>query len=96
MGVVMMTLSMSLDGFITGPDPGTEQPLGTGGDTVLRPGGEPSMIEEVFTAAGATVVGRAMYDHVHGRGEDRVAGATTFTTKQVCDPVHLFRFPQSL
>ena len=26
--------SMSLDGFITGPDPGRDDPLGEGGDTV--------------------------------------------------------------
>src|SRR6266540_2700078 len=89
MGVVEISLSMSLDGFITGPDAGEEQPLGTGGD-VLRPGGERWMIDELFAA------GRGVYDHVHGWGEEppfkmpvfvpthrprevRVAGATTFT-----------------
>ena len=95
MGVVEISLSMSLDGFITGPDAGEEQPLGTGGD-VLRPGGERWMIDELFAAAGAVVAGRGVYDHVHGWGEEppfkmpvfvpthrprevRVAGATTFT-----------------
>jgi dihydrofolate reductase len=70
MGKVHVILSMSLDGFITGPDPGAEQPLGKGGDAFLRPGGAPWMVDEVLAAAGAVVVGRAMYDHVHGWGGD--------------------------
>lgn len=95
MGVVEITLSMSLDGFITGPNASAEQPLGTA-DNVLRPGGEGWMVDEVFAAAGAVVAGRRVYDHVHGWGEEppfrmpvfvpthrpheiRVAGATTFT-----------------
>jgi dihydrofolate reductase len=70
MSIVQITLSMSLDGFITGPDPREKQPLGEGGDAFLRPGGAPWMVDEVLGAAGAVVVGRAMYDHVHGWGED--------------------------
>ncbi len=38
MGVVEVTLSMSLDGFITCPDPTAERPLGVGGGQVLGPG----------------------------------------------------------
>lgn len=95
MGVVQITLSLSLDGFVTGPDPDEVQPLGTGGD-MLRPGGERWMVDEVLAFSGAVVTGRRMYDHVHGGGEEppfkmpvfvsthrprevRVAGATTFT-----------------
>lgn len=70
MSTVFITLSMSLDGYITGPDPGVEQPLGIGGDAVLRPGGDPSMVDEVLGKSGAVVAGRAMYDHVNGWGED--------------------------
>jgi dihydrofolate reductase len=70
MSIVFITLSMSLDGYITGPDPGAGQPLGTGGDAVLRPGDDPSMIGEVLGGSGAVVAGRAMYDHVDGWGED--------------------------
>jgi hypothetical protein len=70
MGVVQMTLPMSLDGFITGPDPGEKQPLGAGGGAVLRPGGAPWMVDEVLGASGAVVVGRAMHDHVQGGGTD--------------------------
>ncbi len=60
MGVVKVTLSMSLDGFITGKDPNTEQPLGTAGN-VLRPGGERWMVEELFANAGAVVAGIVTY-----------------------------------
>jgi dihydrofolate reductase len=69
MGIVLITLSMSLGGFITGPNPSDKQPLGTA-DNVLAPGGERWMIDEVFAAAGAVVAGRTTYDHVHGWGED--------------------------
>jgi hypothetical protein len=33
---VITSLSMSVDGFITGPDPAREQPLGDGGHAALR------------------------------------------------------------
>lgn len=95
MGIVEITLAMSLDGYVTGPDPTLEQPLGVGGH-LIGPGGEPWLAEETLRAAGAVVAGRTVYDHVDGWGEDppfkrpvfvpthrprevRVAGETTFT-----------------
>jgi dihydrofolate reductase len=69
-GIVQVTLSMSLDGFITGPDPTQRQPLGIGGADLLRPGGTPKLVEELRAASGATVVGRTMYDHVDGWGDE--------------------------
>ena len=36
MGKVSMGLSMSLDGFIAGPNDGPEQPLGEGGERLFR------------------------------------------------------------
>lgn len=94
-GTVQVSLSISLDGFITGKDPTVEDPLGGAAD-VIRPGGERWMVDETLSAAGAVVAGRTVYDHTHGWGEDppfklpvfvpthrphevRVAGATTFT-----------------
>ncbi len=44
MGMVQITLSMSLDGFITGPDPDEKQPLGVGGGTRLFAGLRPGPI----------------------------------------------------
>ncbi|MBO0829322.1 MAG: dihydrofolate reductase family protein [Streptosporangiales bacterium] len=69
-GTVQLTLSMSLDGYITGPDPSYEVPLGAGGAERLRPGGRPELAGTILAGTGATVVGRNMYDHVRGWGED--------------------------
>jgi hypothetical protein len=44
MGIVEITLSMSLDGFITGPHLDEKEPLGTSGDCPA-PGGERWMID---------------------------------------------------
>jgi dihydrofolate reductase len=95
MGIVEITLAMSLDGYVTGPEPTKEQPMGRGGDAV-GPGGERYLVEETMAAAGAVVAGRAVHDIVDGWGDDppfrmptfvpthrprppRTAGATTFT-----------------
>jgi len=67
---VQITLSMSLDGFITGHDPRLGRPLGDGGDHTLRRGGNPALTGEVPANAGAVVVGRRMQDHVDGWGEN--------------------------
>lgn len=89
MGVVQITLSMSLDGFITGPDPDDQQPLGAGGAAVLRPGGAPWMVDEVLGASGAVVVGRAMYDHVHGWGADPAFKMPVFVVTHRPHPVRV-------
>lgn len=76
MGKVVLDISMSLDGFITGPNDNHEQPLGEGGDQlhdwIWR---DSSMLknDELMqggTAAttGAMVVGRRTYDLVDGWG----------------------------
>ncbi|HEX2622903.1 MAG TPA: hypothetical protein VHL11_22240 [Phototrophicaceae bacterium] len=36
MSIVFVELSMSLDGFVTGPDDRPDQPLGKGGDTLFK------------------------------------------------------------
>ena len=94
-GLVHVNLSMSLDGYVTGPDPAPDAPLGNAHD-IIRPGGERSIADETMRDAGAVVAGRTVYDHTDGWGEDppfkvptfvpthrpeptRVAGATTFT-----------------
>ncbi|SMD26988.1 dihydrofolate reductase family protein [Kibdelosporangium aridum] len=70
MGLVEVNLSMSLDGYVTGPEPDAANPLGVGGAAILRPGGERWMVDEVVAAAGAVVAGRRTYDHVDGWGEE--------------------------
>jgi dihydrofolate reductase len=70
MGIVEITLAMSLDGLITGPDPTAAHPLGVYGDDILRPGGERWMVDESITNSGAVVAGRTVYDHTDGWGDE--------------------------
>ncbi|HEX4305107.1 MAG TPA: dihydrofolate reductase [Solirubrobacterales bacterium] len=73
MGKVTANLSISLDGFYTGPEPGPTQGLGRGG-RVLHDWIEDGtsnraeltsneIVAEMFEAAGAMVTGRDGYDH---------------------------------
>ena len=72
MGRVLFEISMSLDGMITGPDPGVEHPMGTEGerlhdwmfdrstdeDTELR--------DELYSRTGAIVIGHGMFELGYG------------------------------
>ncbi len=95
MGRVRISLSMSIDGYISGSGITPETPLGHGGD-VIRPGGERWMGEQLAAESGAAIAGRGLYDLVDGWGPeppyrmpvfvpthrprpDRVAGETTFS-----------------
>lgn len=70
MGKVLVDLSMSLDGFITGPNPRPELPLGEGGQRLhdwmfplsgdLAPR-DREMIENLFKTTGAIVMGRRSF-----------------------------------
>ncbi len=99
MTAVVLDLSMSLDGFIAGPEPGPEHPLGRGGERLHewayglasfrerhgRSGGVTNADDEVLaeTLAGAVVMGR-------GR-ERRGCGAPTPGTSRE-DPVRRRRW----
>jgi dihydrofolate reductase len=70
MGKVTTSFSMSLDGFIAGPNPGVEHPLGEGGERLHRwmfsidPGNSGRNAEIVAIATGdlgAVVMGNRMY-----------------------------------
>lgn len=66
-------ISVSLDGFVTGPDPGPDNGLGTGGealhtwafsdDPVDR-----RVLHEATARSGAVVLGRRLFDVVDGPG----------------------------
>lgn len=69
MGAVFFDLSMSLDGFITGPNIGSDNPLGDGGEQLHhwmfadKTAEQATTFEEqVFASAGAMVMGRHMLD----------------------------------
>jgi dihydrofolate reductase len=68
MGKVIFDISMSLDGFITGPDPLPENPLGTGGIRLHDWGyadkrdADARVIDEMMQTTGAMIASRRVYD----------------------------------
>ena len=90
-GTVRLYMSVSVDGFIAGPDDGPEQGLGAGGERLhawLRDGGaEPAehrpadaangRVFDEMMATGAVVVGRRTYD-IAGRWADHHDGVPIF------------------
>ena len=74
MGVVEVDISMSVDGFITGPN---EQAagLGDGGELLHAwiwrdPDGPRLLDDALFASAGAVITSRKVYDGTNGWGED--------------------------
>jgi dihydrofolate reductase len=73
---VILDISMSLDGFIAGPNDNRKQPLGEGGEQLhdwmwrdrSMTGNEDLMQGGTTATTGATVVGRRTYDLVDGWG----------------------------
>ena len=69
MGKVFMEISMSVDGYVTGPDVSPEAPLGRGGERLHdwmftgKSAGESEQCEtEHFSTIGALILGRRMAD----------------------------------
>lgn len=77
MGTIAVDKSISLDGFITGPNPGPENPLGDGGERIFAwmmeaaPSGEATSemneaweneFGDAFTSTGAVIMGRNSFD----------------------------------
>jgi dihydrofolate reductase len=69
MGKVLLEMSMSLDGYVAGPDVSPEEPMGRGGELLHdwmfagRSGAESHRFEtEHFSSVGALIIGRRMAD----------------------------------
>jgi dihydrofolate reductase len=69
MGNVTLRMSMSLDGFIAGPNVGVEHPMGEGGDRLHQwmfatPVNtvDAEIVKETFASTGAVVLGRRTFD----------------------------------
>jgi dihydrofolate reductase len=67
MGKVIADISMSLDGFVTGPDQTPEEPLGKGGEQLHewafgQHDGDRELAERAAGELGALVCGRTTYD----------------------------------
>jgi len=84
MGKSVLYMSMSLDGFITGPDDDADQGLGAGGErlhdwlgdnggegpSAFRPSGPSGAVYDEAMATGAVLVGRRTFDHAGRWGGD--------------------------
>ncbi|MEU4191864.1 dihydrofolate reductase family protein [Kribbella sp. NPDC026611] len=74
MGKVASAMSMSLDGFVTGPNDSREHPLGVGGEVLhdwLGPAAtaeDKEVLQEMVAGAGAILMGRRSYDFCVGEG----------------------------
>jgi dihydrofolate reductase len=68
MGDVVFVISMSLDGFITGPGVSAETPLGRGGERLhdwmfdRKTDPDAEVVDEVYGRTGAIVIGKRMFD----------------------------------
>jgi dihydrofolate reductase len=67
MAKVVADISVSLDGFVTGPDPGPDQGLGHGGEGLHVWALEPDtvdgeVLDEAVDATGVVVMGRRLFD----------------------------------
>ena len=69
MGKVLLKLSMSLDGYVAGPDISTDAALGRGGERLHdwmftgKPAAESNRFEtDHFSTVGALILGRRMAD----------------------------------
>jgi dihydrofolate reductase len=88
MGQVFLDITMSLDGFVTGPNVGVANPLGEGGkrlhDWLFLGAADPDGVdrrvaEELFAGTGAFVMGRRMFDVGIGEwGDDGAFGVPVF------------------
>src|SRR3954453_15623712 len=70
---IIADISVSLDGCATGPGPGPENGLGTGGDALHRwafsdDPDEQRLVHEATARSGAVVLGRRLFDLVDGPG----------------------------
>ncbi|HVW41632.1 MAG TPA: dihydrofolate reductase family protein [Amycolatopsis sp.] len=70
---IIADISVSLDGFVTGPDPGPEHGLGIGGEALhtwafSEDPDDRRVLREGTARSGAVVLGRRLFDQVDGPG----------------------------
>ncbi|MFJ8637281.1 dihydrofolate reductase family protein [Streptomyces sp. NPDC093568] len=77
---IIADISVSLDGFVTGPDPGPDNGLGTGGEALHTwafsdDPDDRRVLREATARSGAVVLGRHLFDVVDGpKGWDDTSG----------------------
>ena len=109
MGNVVVDISMSLDGFVAGPNDGMGRGLGDGGEplhywvfggpwsydgeTGSASGADREILDEMFAASGATIVGRRMFDVVEGWGYENPFDSPCFVLTHRADEDILAKAP---
>jgi dihydrofolate reductase len=89
MGKVVLEITMSLDGFVAGPNVDLDRPMGEGGnslhrwlsvdETIPATRVDREVADEVFASAGAFIFGRRMFDvGIELWGEDGAFGKPCF------------------
>lgn len=83
MGTVEVDISMSVDGFITGPNLDEHPGLGLGGEILhawfRRDADGPGLLDDaLFATSGAVVTSRKVYDEMRGWGADGFYGMPVF------------------
>lgn len=68
---IVADISVSLDGFVTGPDPGPDNGLGTGGEALHTwafsdDADDQRLLRQATDRSGAVVLGRRLFDVVDG------------------------------
>ncbi|MFI6739109.1 dihydrofolate reductase family protein [Nonomuraea sp. NPDC050451] len=71
MARIIADISLSLDGFVTGPDPDLDNGLGTGGEALHTwafsdDPGDRQVLRESTARSGAVILGRRLFDVVDG------------------------------
>jgi dihydrofolate reductase len=68
MGIVLLNMAISLDGFVAGPNANAEEPMGIGGRRLhawmfgAPAAADAAVLEDLVDTSGAVVIGRRTYD----------------------------------
>ena len=107
MSKVVLDMSMSVDGFITGPDDSPEHGLGVGGERLHgwlgAGGGEPDSyrpadaagrtVFDELMATGAVITGRRTFEHAGGWGGDHHDGMPIFVLARHPPGIDISQWP---
>jgi dihydrofolate reductase len=108
-GATVLTMSMSLDGFIAGPNEAMDNGLGDGGerlhewipmdgdpgpqDLAGRIGGVNGQVVDEFMSTGAVVAGRGTFEPAGGWGGDHHDGVPIFIVARSAPGIDVSRWP---
>jgi dihydrofolate reductase len=78
MSAVFTALATSVDGYITGPDPSPDQPLGRGGNVLFDWYGDGDTPSREFPSFRLSTASADVFDHAAARVGAVIAGRTTY------------------